>query len=698
MTKSQHLFFNVLTFDLPSEPVTLYFCATENDALHRIYKDLVPEDVIETLFPNGNESDHVYTSFLEETEGTQAFEIDLQSCSASLAKRYAGNQLIRYFKEVAKVPLKSGFIDEIQVWVKAKQSGNPQYDEYLKFSLKVQLRYLSRHPEIQLSYDGTSKVFKENSVELGQEIGSDKFNWVLYEGQLRRWKHLKEAEEQGEEIDYEQVFPHINRDLAIAINLPYVIPPQENRYTRYLKNINGFVNKFLIAGELKDYLELYSTNFLKVNQTKINQTSPDSNHLLFGNKQTDIFPKTAIKKHKPYKSSPFSSIKLFFIMHEDDVPTSRKIFMDLIHGQKSNSLRSPFPGLYKYVNLIVSCPKELTIIFKEKDNPIDVISRSVSELPSDEDDQLMAIYITPYDKFVQDREKREYYHRIKEILLNHNITSQVIDPRKMEIQNDFGWSMSLTNIALAMLAKLDGIPWRLKSNPKKELVVGVGAFKQVEEDTRYIASSFVFENNGIFNRFDYYHESDIDVLAGSIAEAVTNYSALIEEPQRLIIHFYKTMSQDEIYPIQKELNDLDLKIPIFIITVNKTESEDIVAFDSSWPELMPESGTFINIGRNRYLLFNNTRYSTNNKVSTFDGFPFPLKLKFQCTDKELLEDSNTIRELIDQVYQFSRMYWKSLRQQNLPVTIKYPEMVAQIAPHFIGNDIPDYGKNNLWFL
>ncbi len=697
MSKTQQLFFNVLTFDLPGDPVTLYFSAAENDAMHRIYKDLVPKDVIETLFPNGNEADHVFTSFLEKKDGTQAFKIDLQSCSASLAKRYASHQLIRYFKDVAKVPFKSGFIDELQVWIKAKKSANPRFDEYLKFSLKFQLRYLSKHPEIQLSYDGTSKVFKENSVELGQEFGSDKFNWVMYEGQLRRWKYLKEAEEQGEEIDYEQVFPHVNKDLAIAINLSFDIPPQKNRYARYLNNIKGFVNKFLASDELKNYIELYSTNFLKVNQTRINQTSPDSNHLLFGGSKTDIFPKTAIKKYKPYKSSPFKSIKLFFIMHQDDVATSRKIFKDLVLGQDSGKSKYSFPGLYKYVNLIISHPKELTIIFKNRENPLPEISKAISDIPTNNDEQLIAIYITPYDKFVQETEKREYYHQIKEMLLNHNITSQVIDPRKMEIQNDFGWSMSLTNIALAMLAKLDGIPWRLKSNPKKELVVGVGAFKQVEEDTRYIASSFVFENNGIFNRFDYYHESDIDVLAGSIAEAVTNYSALIEEPQRLIIHFYKKMSQDEISPIQKELNELDLDIPIFIITVNKTESEDIVAFDSSWTELMPESGTFINIGKNRYLLFNNTRYSNNN-ASKLDSFPFPLKLKFQCTDKELLKDSNTIRELIDQVYQFSRMYWKSLRQQNLPVTIKYPEMVAQIAPHFIGNDIPDYGKNNLWFL
>ena len=112
---------------------------------------------------------------------------------------------------------------------------------------------------------------------------------------------------------------------------------------------------------------------------------------------------------------------------------------------------------------------------------------------------------------------------------------------------------------------------------------------------------------------------------------------------------------------------------------------------------MPPSGTFIKIGEAKYLLFNNTRYNGVN-YSKADGFPFPIKLKLKCTQPELLQEIRVVRELIDQVYQFSRMYWKSIRQQNLPVTIKYPEMVAQIAPHFVGEEIPPYGKNNLWFL
>ena len=157
------------------------------------------------------------------------------------------------------------------------------------------------------------------------------------------------------------------------------------------------------------------------------------------------------------------------------------------------------------------------------------------------------------------------------------------------------------------------------------------------------------------------------------------------------------MNQRELQPILDALEDLEMSFPVFIVSINKTESKDIVAFDKGYSGRIPKSGTFINIGRNRYLLFNNTRYSDNTSVK-IDSYPFPVKLKLQCSNPDLLYDSKTVQELIDQVYQFSRMYWKSLKQQNLPVTIKYPEMVAQIAPHFSGGVIPTFGKSNLWFL
>jgi hypothetical protein len=166
---------------------------------------------------------------------------------------------------------------------------------------------------------------------------------------------------------------------------------------------------------------------------------------------------------------------------------------------------------------------------------------------------------------------------------------------------------------------------------------------------------------------------------------------------RLVIHFYKQINHKELDIIWKGLHELNLNIPVFIVSINKTKSHDVVAFDNTWKDLMPYSGTFINFWHNRFLLFNNTRYN-NSTFRPNDDFPFPIKLSISCAISELEKDYKTIKKLLDQVYQFSRIYWKSVKQQNLPVTIKYPEMVASIYQHFDGDEIPTFGKDNLWFL
>src|SRR5690606_219909 len=76
---------------------------------------------------------------------------------------------------------------------------------------------------------------------------------------------------------------------------------------------------------------------------------------------------------------------------------------------------------------------------------------------------------------------------------------------------------------------------------------------------------------------------------------------------------------------------------------------------------------------------NNTRYVDEEEIEIESYHSF-LKLTFQSTHPEALKDVTVIKELIDQIYQFSRMYWKSVTQQNLPVTVKYPEMVAKSIP------------------
>jgi hypothetical protein len=204
----------------------------------------------------------------------------------------------------------------------------------------------------------------------------------------------------------------------------------------------------------------------------------------------------------------------------------------------------------------------------------------------------------------------------------------------------------------------------------------------------------------------------LEELIGAIQLAIIKYASVNDRPNRLIIHYYKPMSlKEEFKPIEQMLNSLGLYIPVYVVTINKTEADDTVLFDlnSTYTDYkkqtkmsyMPYSGTYVYLGKNRqggstFILCNNTRYENGSFKST-DGFPFPVKLNISCPNMEGEMETPVINELIGQVYQFSRIYYKSVKQQGLPVTIQYPSMIAEIMPHF-DEKVVNVSNESLWFL
>jgi hypothetical protein len=342
----------------------------------------------------------------------------------------------------------------------------------------------------------------------------------------------------------------------------------------------------------------------------------------------------------------------------------------------------------------------MNIYYHDRLNPMPEVEEFLMDNYASQDGiKHLAIYLIPFSKEETRKQEVKIYARIKQSLIKRRIACQFVKPETIEQPNEqFKWS--LTNISVSIMAKLGGVPWRLDKPEKTSLIVGVGAFLH-PDGVRYVSSAFCFDNSGKFIEFDYLMSHQTKELAGMIAAKVKEFKNNFGNPERLVIHFYKKISDEEIKPIEKKLLDLKFPnpIPIFIVTINKTYAEDIVAFDRS-PDnnlLMPYSGTYISIGNKKYLLFTSTRYPG----ATFlpkEGVPFPIKLAIDCTEPTQLEKAETIKELIDEVYQFSRMYWKSLTQQGLPVTVSYPAMVAEVAPYFEGGAIPEEGKDNLWFL
>ena len=722
LTAVEDLLLNTLLFDFPKEPVRFYFSRKDRKdiPLTPLSHQVFPINIRE-IYPDISSGDKIYTSYTRKIEGFDALDIDFSNTSNfSLVKRYYNREIRLYFQRQNMVA-DTTFIGDTQVWQrtsppkKNKIAGCTYFD---RFTLKINYNNRYKKPELVISYDRPSKVLNKpisafideynaqnsdpfadmgtnplsllNRVLAHKIIDNDPKKKRFY---VTKYDKLQTRHEDGEEINFSKVFPVVNNKLAQYLG--YEADEDDdnqyakNRYRTYIPKINEFKDKHLCNDKFRSIIPVV-TSFTKVDA---GQVSPKSKDLIFGDHTTGFIPRKGTNSG-PFAKPLYKDIKLMFIAHKDHKDDAMNL------GKILNTQYGYYSGLKTYLGLDFTYEKG--ILFASS-NPIDEIKKQLVEKQFSPNIKYIAIYLTPISKSISDAKQKRIYYALKELLLQYDIPLQCIEVEKMKTQlnidaakgkTNFGFT--LQNMSIAINAKLGGIPWKLNVSPKHELVVGVGAFK--DDNVQYIGSAFSFDNTGCFNSFEYFHKDELLELAGSIQEAIRNFKNTIEVPSRVIIHYYKDMREDEVEAIENALYQLDLGgIPIYVVTINKTESEDFIIFDNNSAEKMPYSGRFVNLGNGTFLLCNNTRYV--NFQGKPDSYPFPVKLKIRCPNAPETINQAIVTGLIDQVYQFSRIYWKSVAQQNLPVTIKYPEMVAQIAPHFQdSNVLENIGKDSLWFL
>jgi len=677
----QSLILNMLTFNHPVESKEFTFSLESSPYYFPIYKHEWPVNIAD-VFPNiPEETDYLYVNF-EPGDRNATLSVDLRK-SPRFAKHYYSWLVYNYFKSVADVS-KPNFVKDTEVWFYDKESSEScKYFIFKRFIIKVQNKRITGFPELVITYEGTSKAIKTGLIDLNVPIESIKK--VMSNRQIMYYDRLTTDAKKT----LSKVYPILNPALRQALGLPYEIKRSYNKYKNFFSEITAFVAKYIDTPEFKAIIPVSGADFIQVPKGRIYNTTKDSNQLIFGNDIQDLNPLMGMVRNGPFAPSPLNKVEFIMIFHEADRPTVEKL-IQWFDGKVEPRIK----GLKDFLKLNYFLSIEKSIVFRDANDPMPEIRDQLEKWPRVSGTSYIAIYVTPHPKETTDKAIHSLYYQIKYELLKYGMTSQVIETSTVI---NSGFRYSLPNIAIAILAKLDGIPWRLHRAIYNELIVGVGAFKSKSFASRYIASAFCFSNDGRFQDFLCYSAQSTLTLAGSIREAVVSFIEQNNKVDRLVIHFYKKMSRKDIDPIVQVLRNLGLEIPIIVITINKTESRDIVVFDKGCTELIPNSGTYIHIGRNQFLLCNNTRYGAR-MPGKMEGYPFPVKLNFFSTDEKILEDPALVNDLIDQVYQFSRMYWKSVTQQNLPVTVKYPEMVAQIYPYFESNNIPDFGKNNLWFL
>lgn len=638
-------------------------------------------------------NDAIYSDLTGEHTGDTEVVIQFGE-SPKFAGNYLTNKLHRFFADKARLRRRN-YIGNSELYFPVGEPQN-RIATFDRFVLRGSYSRITVGFEMTVMYRGTMKVWMKPIYEYP---GADTdFKKVVYKKEV--WKYDDVMEIPG--VDRKKVWPVINRSLANELSLPtphYNSRPI-NKIKRHSEKIDWFYEQLLTRDDFKEQFRPKTDGYYRLKKSEVHRLQPSSANLLFGNGVVHKNPYFGLYKGGPYDPPKASHIELFIIVAEDDAKK---------YGNKLYNILKEGQGSYSGFNSYARTPftqSDHHITFKNKENPFPEIKAQLEEMQLDENIQYGALYISPIHKDDPDPEKHRVYYRVKEELLKYKITSQVIDSESIA---DPSFSSYLPNISTALIAKLDGIPWTLEQKSRKELIIGVSAYKPKKSQKRYLGSAICFTNNGTFQGFNSFSEDDTLKLAGSFHKAIKTYKEENENVERVVIHFYKKMSRREAKVIKKVLKSLDLDIPIVVLTIHKSRSTDYVLTDTEVDHLMPLSGTWIKSGKTQFLICNNTRF--DHPKDKINSYPFPLKVYIEPgreenqTDEEYetmfiekLENKEWIEPLLEQVYQFSRLNWHTVRTGNMPITVNYPEKIAEKSPHFNGDNIPEFGLYNFWFL
>lgn len=478
-----------------------------------------------------------------------------------------------------------------------------------------------------------------------------------------------------------------NRDIKMEAGLPR--DPEKFSYKSYYQEIRSFYENELL--QIKDGIIIYEGGFEEVFSENINHVDTGRSVMLFNNGARNVNVSNGMKHHGPFQTlgeEKLNNLSMIFIYKDSEDANT-------LYKYLKNGLRH-FPGLESYVGIPVKPNKELSLKYSSVEKieaEFDVYLRT--KLSESNYPQLFAFYISPFKKDEVEGKQSEIYYKIKEGLLKKGISSQVIASRTIHSNN---FHFSLPNIAVATLAKLGGVPWKLARNEYEELIIGFG--RRILTDGSFIGNTVFFDNSGLIKQISSLTPPQNNDLGSVVKKSIIEFLLQqVSKPKRVVIHYYKPPKWKEVETVEKALRNLGLDIPYVIIEIHDNKAKDFICFDADYQMGMPKSGTVIRLRKrdNTYLLFNNSRYEDRPAGYVIDEYP--IKVRIHHAQGVYLDEKTQI-QLIDQVYEFSRIYWKSIRQQSHPVTVKYAKLIADFASKFENHVIPEneVSQTTAWFI
>lgn len=286
------------------------------------------------------------------------------------------------------------------------------------------------------------------------------------------------------------------------------------------------------------------------------------------------------------------------------------------------------------------------------------------------------------------------YLQAKSLLLMAGIPVQEVRLPTVE-KRPYDLQFALRNIAIALYAKMGGIPWTIANDLSvhDELVIGMGTIEvsdsRFTQRQRFVGITTVFSGEGNYLlgnisencTYDEYPQVLRDSTLKVLQEIKTRNGWQKDDVIRVIFHAKKPLRNEEVGNIIAScIEEMQSEFVIEFAFLNLVDGHPFFLFDPAqggvWQKRLgkakgvyvPERGTICQLGR-----FSRLVCSHGPRLMRHAAMPQPLMVHLHKAST-----FNDLDYLAEQVLKFSAMSWRSTDPAPEPVSVFYSELIAKL--------------------
>jgi hypothetical protein len=414
---------------------------------------------------------------------------------------------------------------------------------------------------------------------------------------------------------------------------------------------------------------------------------------IFNNNNTSNSQFQGIRNFGPLKKI-IQEVLFVFIFEERFRSFANDLYLSLIG--KTNP--GTFPGLKAMFGIQIDTTNVRQIkIQGYSDEELISITKDVQQIQNENaTKKVIGIYIEDYSLDEEDKTASDHYYFLKYLFIKNDIPLQVVNYRKLSEKNALKWSTS--NLALAIFAKLGGIPWVVKPTNNDCLILGIGSAHSKNTDghiKKYFAYTVCLDSSGLYKQLAVLAE---ETTESSYLEALTaNLVLLLRESRETkyrtcVLHLPFKIKQREITAIKEAIQQID-DIQFVALKVNTDNKYFGFSYHNT---LVPYESSFVKLSKSEYLVwFEGLLYG---KEIVDKHLSNPVHIQFLNLQTEHPFDE---RAFLQDVLNLSGANWRGFNAKSIPISIYYSQIIAKYTQAFElidGYEDGSISNDKPWFL